>query len=297
MERPFVRKPEWLRKKITPSHHREMENVLGAGRLNTICEEAMCPNISECFSQKVATFMILGTICTRACSFCAVNKGSPMSPDPGEPEHVAQAVKELGLSHVVITSSTRDDLSDGGASHYCETVRAIKSMDGSIIVELLIPDMQENDMALAQVALSGAEIIGHNLETVPRLYHVRRGSEYKRSLRVLQKLSSLNPAIATKSGIMLGLGEKDDEVHRLMQELLSVGCRYLSIGQYLAPSGNHAAVVEYVKPERFEFFKKLGMEMGFAHIKSSPYTRSSYMAHEYLEGGNIGTEGVSYETI
>ncbi|MFY9142023.1 lipoyl synthase [Sulfuricurvum sp.] len=283
MVRAFTPKPQWLRKKITPSLHRSVESVLEAGRLHTICEEAMCPNISECFAQKVATFMILGTLCTRACTFCAVSRGKPLPPDPMEPENVAQAVKRLGLKHVVITSSTRDDLPDGGADHFCQTVHAIKRLDNTIIVELLIPDMEENESALGQISVSGAEIIGHNLETVPRLYHVRRGSEYQRSLRVLEKLASLNPSLATKSGIMLGLGENDDEVRSLMEELLAVGCRYLSIGQYLAPSAHHAAVVEYVDPKRFEFLRNLGMNMGFNYIKSSPYTRSSYMAHEYLE--------------
>ncbi|MDP3465681.1 MAG: lipoyl synthase [Sulfuricurvum sp.] len=283
MDNLLLRKPQWLRKKITLSHHKAMEMLLSDRHLHTICEEAMCPNISECFREKVATFMILGTICTRACRFCAVSKGKPLMPDPNEPQNVAHAVQELGLRHVVITSSTRDDLSDGGAEHFCKTVRAIKAMEDSITVELLIPDMQENLLALSQVALSTAEIIGHNLETVPRLYDVRRGSNYARSLRVLKKLSELNPAAATKSGIMLGLGERDDEVKHLMQDLLDAGCRYLSIGQYLSPSSAHAPVVEYVEPTRFEFFRKLGMEMGFRYIKSSPYTRSSYMAHEYLE--------------
>lgn len=283
MPNTFTPKPQWLRKKITLSDHSSMKALLGEGLLHTICEEAMCPNISECFRQKVATFMILGTICTRTCSFCAVEKGRPMAPNPQEPENMAQAVKKLGLRHVVITSSTRDDLSDGGAEHFCKTVRAIKDMDNSITVELLIPDMQENLSALSQVARSTAEIIGHNVETVPRLYNVRRGSQFERSLRVLDKLSSFNPSIATKSGIMLGLGERDDEVLGLMQDLLDVGCRYLSIGQYLSPSLAHAPVVEYVEPSRFEYFQKLGMEMGFGYIKSSPYTRSSYMAHEYLE--------------
>jgi lipoic acid synthetase len=283
MDNVLLRKPQWLRKKITLSHHKPMEMLLSDRRLHTICEEAMCPNISECFRDKVATFMILGTICTRACSFCAVSKGKPLMLDPNEPVNIAHAVQELGLRHVVITSSTRDDLSDGGAEHFCKTVRAIKDMDNSITVELLIPDMQENLSALSQVALSTAEIIGHNVETVPRLYDVRRGSNYARSLRVLKKLSELNPAVATKSGIMLGLGERDDEVKHLMQDLLDTGCRYLSIGQYLSPSSTHTPVVEYVQPEKFDYFHAKGIEMGFRYIKSSPYTRSSYMAHEYLE--------------
>jgi len=283
MPRIFAPKPEWLRKKITPSSHQAMKSLLGEGNIHTICEEALCPNISECFSQKVATFMILGTQCTRACSFCAVSRAKPMPPDPLEPEKIANAVLNLGLKHVVITSPTRDDLKDGGAQHFCKTTRAIKALDDLIDVELLIPDMQENDNALEQIALSGAKIIGHNLETVPRLYHVRMGSQYQRSLNVLRKLLEFNPLCTTKSGIMLGLGERDDEVIRLMKDLLSVGCRFLSIGQYLAPSLYHAAVIEFVKPERFEFFRRVGLEMGFRYIKSSPYTRSSYMAHEYLE--------------
>jgi lipoyl synthase len=276
-------KPEWLRKKINYSVNQELESLFRDAQVKTVCQEAMCPNISECFSQKQATFLILGNICTRACSFCAVGKGKPMALDLNEPQNVAQTVKQLGLRHVVITSSTRDDLGDGGAEHFCKTVDAIKATDSSIVVELLIPDMRENKDALQLIAMSGAQIIGHNLETVPRLYHVRKGAEYQRSLRVLKMLSSLNPSIATKSGIMLGFGEKDEEVKALMQDLLDVGCKYLSIGQYLSPSIHHTSVVEFVKPERFEDLKNLGMEMGFSYIKSSPYTRSSYMANEYLE--------------
>ncbi|MFH0709771.1 MAG: lipoyl synthase [Pseudomonadota bacterium] len=283
MEKTLIHKPLWLRKKIILSDLSAMERVLSQGRVHTICEEAMCPNISECFSQNVASFMILGTVCTRACSFCAVGRGIPLALNPYEPENVARTVSHLGLKHVVITSSTRDDLSDGGADHFCKTVRAIKALDNSILVELLIPDMKENLSALRQVAVSGAEIIGHNLETVPRLYHVRKGSDYERSLRVLAMLHILNPDIALKSGIMLGFGERDDEVVSLMEDLREAGCRYLSIGQYLAPSNKHETLVEYVEPKRFEYLRARGMKMGFSYIKSSPYTRSSYMAHEYLE--------------
>lgn len=283
MIKTIVRKPQWLRKKIILDQQSPMETLLANNHIHTICEEAMCPNMSECFSQNVATFMILGTICTRGCTFCAVSRGIPLVVNPHEPVNIAATVKHLGLRHVVITSSTRDDLNDGGAEHFCNTVHAIKTMDNSILVELLIPDMQENLFALEQIAHSGAEIIGHNLETVPRLYHVRNGSHYERSLRVLRELSAFNPNIATKSGIMLGFGEQDDEVMDLMQDLLNVNCRYLSIGQYLSPSSRHEAVVEYVEPNRFEYLRDRGMEMGFKYIKSSPYTRSSYMAHEYLE--------------
>lgn len=279
----FTPKPQWLRKKITPSAHQAMKELLGERSIHTICEEALCPNISECYRQKVATFMIMGTHCTRACSFCAVSRAKPALLDPSEPENVALAVLKLGLKHAVITSPTRDDLDDGGAEHFCKTVHAIKALDRSVVVEILIPDLQNNDEALRRVAKSGAEIIGHNLETVPRLYRIRKGAAYRSSLGVLQKLLSFNPSCATKSGIMLGLGERDEEVFGVMEDLLKVGCRFLSIGQYLSPSSRHEPVLEYVNPERFEMFRKAGMQMGFDYIKSSPYTRSSYMAHEYLE--------------
>jgi len=282
MQTKMMPKPEWLRKKIRLSDHTDMNRLLDSASLSTVCQEAMCPNISECFRHKQATFLILGTICTRMCSFCAVNKGIPMDVDVDEPKNIAQTVKEIGLKHVVITSPTRDDLRDGGAKQFCDTVEVIKAMDNTITVELLVPDMQENHSALKMVANSGAEIIGHNLETVPRLYAVRSGAKYERSLEVLRVLHNSNTSIATKSGIMLGFGESDEEVKYLMQDLLDVGCKFLSIGQYLCPSTNHAKVVEYVKPERFERLRIMGMEMGFDYIKSSQYTRSSYMAHEYL---------------
>ncbi len=275
-------RPEWLRKRISLTELTEMRERLAKGRINTICEEALCPNIGECFSKNQATFLILGNICTRACTFCNVTKGAPLMPDPDEPANIAETVRMMGLRHVVITSPTRDDLPDGGAEQFCKTVDAVKSLDSSIRVELLIPDLHEKEEALKLVAESGAEIVGHNLETVPRLYHIRKGAKYERSLLVLEKLHAINPEMATKSGIMLGLGERDEEVLKLMQDLLDTGCRLLSIGQYLAPSDSHVPVVEFVKPERFDFFREEGMKMGFRYIKSSPYTRSSYMAHEYL---------------
>lgn len=283
MPEQIKRKPDWLRKKITPSLNKELELMFSNSNINTVCQEAMCPNISECFSKKQATFLILGNICTRSCTFCAVSKGSPISLDEQEPINIAKAVESLGLKHVVITSPTRDDLSDGGAEQFCKTVDAIKSINDSVVVELLIPDMKENEEALSLVANSGAEIIGHNLETIQRLYNVRKGADYQRSLRVLQFLREQNPYISTKSAIMLGLGERQEEVVELMQDLLGVGCSYLSIGQYLQPSKKHESVVEYVKPDEFEFLREIALEMGFKYVKSSPYTRSSYMAHEYLE--------------
>ncbi len=283
MSTPRYSKPEWLRKKITLSSLREVEEIIAKSRLHTVCQEAMCPNIGECFSRKQATFLILGNQCTRHCTFCNVSKERPLPPDPDEPAHVTESVAAMGLRHVVITSPTRDDLPDGGAAHFAKVVQAIKAYDRTIVVELLIPDMQEDDSALEVIARSGAEIVGHNLETVPRLYHIRKGAKYDRSLRVLKRLAQLNPALKTKSGIILGLGEREEEVTALLQDLLDHDCRLLSIGQYLSPSSAHTEVVEFVPPERFDHFRDVGMAMGFDYIKSSPYTRSSYMADEYLK--------------
>lgn len=280
---PRWRKPEWLRKPIRPSEMAALQAQFAQAQLHTVCQEAACPNIAECFAKKQASFMILGSRCTRACSFCNVTRAAPFPPDPDEPRRVAEAVQRLGLHHVVVTAPTRDDLDDGGAAHFAATVHAIKALDPAVRVELLLSDLRADAEALSVVAASGAEILGHNLETVPRLYHVRRGAEYHRSLRVLKTLAKLNPHAPTKSGIMLGLGEREEEVVKLMGDLLDVGCRLLSIGQYLSPSSRHAPVVEYVEPERFERYREIGMAMGFRYIKSSPYTRSSYMAHEYLE--------------
>lgn len=279
---PFS-KPEWLRKRISLSHLREVEEIIANAKLHTVCQEAMCPNIGECFSRRQATFLILGNRCTRRCTFCSVPKDLPLPPDPDEPAHVAQSVAAMRLRHVVITSPTRDDLPDGGAAQFAATVEAVKALDESIVVELLIPDLQENEAALHTIAHSGAEIVGHNLETVPRLYHIRKGAKYDRSLRVLKRLCELNPDVRTKSGIMLGLGEREDEVTQLLHDLLEHDCRLLSIGQYLSPGKDYSDVVEFVPPERFDRFRDIGMAMGFDYIKSSPYTRSSYMAEEYLK--------------
>ena len=280
----MTRKPEWLRKKITPSTLKEVEAMLAEGGLHTICQEALCPNIGECFAKKQATFLILGYRCTRGCTFCNVTKQRPVPPDPDEPEKVADTVVRMGLRHVVVTSPTRDDLPDGGANHFRQTVEAIKSRDGSIVVEILVPDFREDAATIETVARSGAEIVGHNIETVPRLYHIRKGADYERSLRVLEKLAAANPRIATKSGIMLGLGERKEEVLETMEDILKTGCGLLSIGQYLAPSRRHTPVVEFVPPELFDDYRRAGLAMGYRYIKSSPYTRSSYMAHEYLGG-------------
>lgn len=277
----IVRKPQWLQKKINPAAHAGMEGLLGELRLHTVCQEARCPNITECFRERQATFLILGADCTRLCSFCNVTKQTPLPPDPGEPDRVAEAIRRLGLSHVVITSPTRDDLPDGGAGHYAETVAAIRSASPATTVELLIPDFLGNRESLARVVASAPAIIGHNVETVPRLYQIRAGADYGRSLGVLRTLRELDPVVRSKSGIMLGLGEAEEEVLAVFADLRAVGCSYLSIGQYLAPSKSHHPVREFIPPECFERYRAAALDMGFAHVESGPYVRSSYHAARY----------------
>lgn len=281
------RKPEWLLKKVFFSQKKEVEQSLKNIGIHTVCQEAMCPNISECFAKKQATFMLLGDTCTRACTFCNVSRGTPLPLDESESEKVSQAVIALGLKHVVITSVTRDDIKDGGASVFVECVKKIKELNPNITVELLIPDLKLNVEALKSIAVCGAEIIGHNIETVPRLYHVRKGANYKRSLEVLKYIKQINPHVKTKSALMLGLGESEEELKQSLQDLLNVECTLLTIGQYLAPSRAHESVKEYIKPELFEKYGEMASEMGFEFVKSSPYTRSSYMSHEYFEQKNI----------
>jgi lipoic acid synthetase len=279
------RKPEWLLKKVFFAQQKDVEVALKGIGIHTVCQEAMCPNMSECFSKKLATFMILGSTCTRACSYCNVDTGMPSGIDENEPQKVAAAVVSLGLKHVVITSVTRDDLKDGGAQQFIKCVRAIKDMDESITVELLIPDLQYNEKALFDVANCGAEVVGHNIETVPSLYSVRKGANYQKSLGVLSSLKKANPKLKTKSAFMLGLGESEEELKISLQDLLDVDCTLLTMGQYLAPSKAHVEVSEYINPKKFEEYGQMALDMGFEFVKSSPYTRSSYMAHEYFEKG------------
>jgi lipoic acid synthetase len=275
------RKPEWLRKKVNPGEQREMRQLLGELRLNTVCQQALCPNISECFACGQATFLILGKNCTRLCSFCNVEKTAPDPVDRDEPVRVAEAVARLKLSHVVITSPTRDDLQDGGAALYAATVAAIRAGSPATGIELLIPDFRGDGAALATVAASRPDILAHNVETVPRLYHIRSGADYKRSLEVLRRCGELAPDIRTKSGIMLGLGETAEEVLQVFHDLRSVGCSYLSIGQYLAPGSRHYPVQEYIRPELFERLRSEALDLGFSHVESGPYVRSSYHAGKY----------------
>ena len=278
------KKPEWLRKKLTPSAQVEMERLLkDVGGLHTICQEAKCPNISECFSKKNATFMILGNICTRRCSYCNVITGLPTEVDLSEIQKVTTSVISLGLKFVVITSPARDDLPDGGAMQFYRVTRDILEKSPGTQVEILIPDFKAKEESLKTVIDSGAVIIGHNVETVPRFYKIRKNASYERSIQVLKRLKELGgDKIKTKSALMVGLGETEEEMVQVFKDLISVGCKFLSIGQYLAPSGDYEKVVEYVKPEQFARYKRLAMDLGFEFVHSTPYARSSYLAHEYL---------------
>lgn len=277
------RRPEWLQKKISPAAHGEMNQLLEDLRLHTVCREAHCPNISECYGNNQATFLILGTICTRLCSFCNVSKQVPLSADPEEPQRVAEAIRRLQLRHVVITSPTRDDLPDGGAGCYAETVQQIRAVSPDITVELLIPDFRGDRESLERVVRARPDILGHNVETVPRLYHIREGADYRRSLKVLRTIIDMDAAVLSKSGIMLGMGEREDEVVQVCADLLEAGCRYLSIGQYLSPSKRHYPVQEYLSPETFDRFREKALAMGFRHVESGPYVRSSYLAERYCK--------------
>lgn len=277
------RKPEWLRKKISFTAQKDMDQLLKENGIHTICQEAKCPNISECFAAKTATFLILGGICTRRCTYCNVTTGSPDSVNKEEIDQVTDAVQQLGLKFVVITSPARDDLKDGGAEQFVEVTQNVLNKIPGTQVELLVPDFQANLDSIKAVANSGAVIVGHNIETVPRLYNIRKASIYQRSLDVLQEIKNHAPqGVKTKSAIMLGLGESKEEVIDVFKDLIGVGCKLLSVGQYLAPSNEYEKVVEYVTPKQFEEYKQIALDMGFEYVHSSPYARSSYMAHEYV---------------
>ncbi len=278
----ITRRPPWLQKKIRPGAHAEMERLVGDLRLNTVCREACCPNMTDCFSRKQATFLLLGRACTRLCSFCSVTKEQPLPPDPGEPARVAEGVTRLALRHVVITSPTRDDLPDGGAAQFVATVAAIRDRSPDTAVELLIPDFGGSRESLAVVVAARPEILGHNVETVPRLYAIRQGAQYRRSLAVLALVRELAPEVKSKSGIMVGLGETEEEVLRVCADLRDAGCSYLSVGQYLAPSRRHEPVREFITPEMFHRYRERALSLGFEHVESGPYVRSSYLAEQYL---------------
>ena len=283
LKRTQFKKPPWLRKKLSFSAQKDMEKLLDNAGLHTICQEAKCPNISECFSKKNATFLILGDICTRRCGYCNVKTGAPNGVNENEIEQVTLSVKKLGLKFVVITSPARDDLKDGGALQFYKVTENILKNTTNTKVELLIPDFKGNVNSIQKVVDSGAVIIGHNIETIPRLYKIRKAATYERSLEVLKTIKKLGKdKIKTKSALMVGLGETQEEMIEVFKDLLNVGCKFLSIGQYLAPSGDYEKVKEFVKPEQFIKYKKIAIELGFEFVHSAPYARSSYMAHEYL---------------
>jgi len=283
MKSKHVRKPQWLRKKIEFGAQKQMDQLLNDVGIHTICQEAKCPNISECFAKKNATFLILGNVCTRRCTYCNVTTGKPFEVNQKEIEQVTVSVQKLALKYVVITSPARDDLGDGGALQFDKVTKNILKEVPGTKVELLVPDFQGNIESIKTVAKSGAVVLGHNIETVPRLYNIRKASIYKRSIEVLKQLNEMSDDnIKTKTGLMVGLGETEEEMIQVFKDLREVGCTLLSIGQYLAPSHEFEKVVEYVKPSQFERYKKLALDLGFEYVHSSPYTRSSYLAHEYI---------------
>ena len=278
--------PSWIKKRAPKQEIlQEMKHLLRSLSLHTICEEARCPNIGECFAKKTATFMILGNRCTRNCRFCAVEKGNPLPLDLSQPEKVARAVNRLSLRYVVITSVTRDDLPDGGARQFARTVKEIRRINkDGIMIEILIPDFKGSLSSLKAVMEARPDVLNHNLETVPRLYRtVRPKASYPRSLQLLKRSKGMNSAIYTKSGLMVGLGENFGEVVEVMKDLREVGCDILTIGQYLRPSPKHLEVKEFVKPEKFRKYGTIGRSLGFSCVAASPFVRSSYQAKEALE--------------
>lgn len=277
-----MNRPDWLTIKApSPQKLDSMKKLLDAGHLHTVCEGADCPNIGECFAHKTCTFMILGDVCSRNCRFCAVTHGRPVPVDPEEPQGVALTAQQLNLRHVVVTSVTRDDLDDGGAGHFADTIRAIRKAMPDITVEVLIPDFKGKKNALQKVIDAKPDVINHNVETIPRLYStVRPQAIYERSLELLQRVSA--SGILSKSGLMLGLGETTDEVLKVMEDLRAADCDMLTLGQYLSPSPAHHPVVEYIHPKTFDWLKQEAHNMGFLEINAGPLVRSSYHAAHAL---------------
>ena len=284
-DNPIQRKPDWIRVKAPVSReYQETRALMRRLNLNTVCEEAACPNIGECWAKKHATVMILGNVCTRACAFCNVATGRPDQLDPHEPEHVAEAVGKLGLAHVVITSVDRDDLDDGGAGHFARVIRAIRASAPGPTIEVLTPDFLRKDGAIETVVEAGPDVYNHNLETVPRLYpEVRPGARYFASLRLLDRVKELNPEMFTKSGLMVGLGEHKEEIHQVMDDLRAADVDFLTVGQYLQPTPKHHAVMSFVTPAEFDAYKQMAMGKGFLLVSASPLTRSSHHAGEDFE--------------
>lgn len=272
--------PLWLKAKPPfGENYRRVKSLLAQLDLHTVCQEANCPNIGTCFEEKTATFLILGKICTRGCNFCDVDRGAPLPLDPLEPLHIAQAVKNLGLEYAVITSVTRDDLEDGGASHFVQVIREIRNLNPDCKIEVLVPDFKGEIAPLKIVLKERPEVLNHNLETVKRLYPlVRKGADYKRSLILLEKSKEYDSSIITKSGVIIGMGEEWEEIVELLKDLRGVNCNLLTIGQYLSPSDKHLPVKKYYPPEDFSSFKRIAEEKGFIKVESGPLVRSSYHA-------------------
>ena len=279
----YLRKPDWLKISLrSTTDSAEVEQIVEGRCLHTICTSGMCPNKAECWRRRTATFMILGDICTRGCRFCATKTGIPLAPDPAEPEKVAESVRLMGLRHAVVTSVTRDDLPDGGAQHWAAVVEAVRRENPDATIELLIPDLDARADLIEIVAASKPDIIGHNIETVERLTPlVRSRAKYRTSLRTLEIISR-SGAVA-KSGLMVGLGESDDEVLQTLRDLREVGVEIVTLGQYLRPSLEHYPVAAYITPEKFEWYRLQAMEMGFSYCASAPLVRSSYLADAALE--------------
>ena len=279
---PIKKKPKWIRSKISNSQNFFLtKNIINKNNLNTVCQEANCPNIAECWSKKHATFMIMGDICTRACRFCDVKTGRPKSLDSLEPIKIAEATKELNLKHVVITSVDRDDLNDGGAEHFLKVIKETRKLNKNTTIEVLTPDFLRKGNAYKKVAEANPDVFNHNIETVPGLYlKIRPGSRYFASLELLKSAKKINNKIFTKSGIMLGLGEERDEILQVMDDLISADVDFLTIGQYLQPSVKHYPLARYVQPEEFKELKTIAESKGFLIVASSPLTRSSYHADE-----------------
>lgn len=279
-DRPQPKRPDWLRVKAPQAGaFAETQSLMRELSLVTVCEEAACPNIGECWAQKHATMMILGSVCTRACAFCNVATGKPDLLDPHEPEHVGVAVARLGLRHVVITSVDRDDLPDGGAEHFAQTIRTIRKASPQTTIEILTPDFLRKDNSVEIVVDARPDVFNHNMETVERLYRpIRPGAKYAHSLDVLAQVKQLDPSIFTKSGIMVGLGETDEEVEEMMDHLRAADVDFMTIGQYLQPTPKHAVVDRFVTPEQFETYAETGRDKGFLMMASTPLTRSSYHA-------------------
>ena len=279
---PIPKKPSWIRVKApTSKFFKSTNKIIKDKKIVTVCEEAACPNIAECWQKKHATFMILGDICTRACAFCNIKTGKPGFIDLDEPKKIAEAVNELGLEHVVITSVDRDDLIDGGATHFTNVIKGIRDLNKSCTIEVLTPDFHKKPEALSILSNNLPDVFNHNLETVPRLYlSIRPGSRYFVSLKLLSDIKKINPNIFTKSGLMVGLGETKEEIYQVMDDLCAADVDFITIGQYLPPTTKHAKLERFITPKEFEEYKQMAIAKGFLMVASSPLTRSSYHASE-----------------